>query len=457
MLFHNTSIAAEVSTIINSGPNDVHGYYYCQFYIKGNILPPHKIANIDIVCDYLNNYCDEVLIDVFLSPGTYENDIIPNKENIEIKVFNKPIHENDLEEDLKQDVAVLEGRAVLTDKNNQFFSNQTSGISKEVRDKVGIQKVTFQIVNPMLEAFRMQSTGGIFRQVKCMDLIRTILMNISNINDVDQKYKVKGVDVAPGYNEEVKNHINIPQGIKVLEVPDYINKNIEGVYPAGLGFYLKKDVWYVYPTYDVEQFNKSNRTLTILRVPSDAVPVIERSYVANKNNITIVANKQTSLLDSSDIDQQNNGNGLRFTDAKNIIEDYVKVDGNKATASRGKNVSEFLADQRDTKLNNVVSPTNRISSNMYYEMSKVAKRNGSIVDVIWEYSDASLLHPGMPVRFMTQQGTGISIIYGVLLASHEMIMLEGKGTSASKHKRSCSLSIFVKRRIKWNEENTTPP
>ena len=454
MQFHSTSLAAEVATIINSGPNNVHGYYYCQFNVKGKILPPHKIANIDIYCDYLNNYCDEILIDVYLSPGTYENDIIPNKENIEITVFQKPVHENDLTEDLNQDIAMIEGRAVLTSKDNQFFSNQTSAISKEVRDKVGIQKVTFQIVNPLLEAFRMQSTGGIFRQLVGMDLIKTILLNISNINDVDQKYKIKGVNAAPGFNNEIKNHISIPQGTKVLDVPDYINKNIEGIYPAGLGFYLKKDIWYVYPTYDVEQFNKSNRTLTILRVPQDAIPVIERSFITNNNNVTIVANKQTSLLDSSDIEQLNEGNGLRFTDAKSIMEDFVKVDGNKATASRGKNVSEFLADHRDTKMNNVVSPNNRISSNMYYEMSKVAKRNGSVVDVVWEYSDASLLYPGMPVRFMTQQGDGISIIYGVLLASHEMIMLEGKGTTASKHKRSCSLSIFVKRRIKWNEEST---
>lgn len=454
MKFETTSISVEVNNILANGAKKVHGYYYCNFYIKGKIYQSLKITNIDIYKDYLNNYCDEILIDVKLSSGTYENEFVPNKENIEVKIFHKPISENSLNEDLTQDIALIEGRAVLTDKENQFFSNPTSALDRETRDKMSIQTVTFQVVNPILEAFRMQSTGGIFRLTTGADLIKTMLLNVTNVNDVDVTYKVKGVDVAPGFNAEVKNHINIPQGTKLLDVPDYINKNVEGIYPAGLGFYLQKDIWYLYPVYDVEQFNKSNRTLTILRVPSDVLPVTDRSFVTSKNNVTIIANKSTTLTDDSDIAQLNQGNGLRFTDAKAIMEDFVAIDGNKATASRGKNVNEFIMDKRDTQLNNVVSPTAKISSNPYYEMSKIASRNGSMIDVLWEYSDSTLLHPGMPVRFMTQQGDGISITYGVLLAAHEMIMLEGQGMAASKHKRACNLSVFIKRKIKWNEEKS---
>lgn len=453
MKFDNTSIATEMRTIINSGPKKVHGYYYSKLYIKGKVFTPHKIANIDVFGDYLNNFCDEVLVDLYLSPGMYENDIIPNKENIEIKIFRRVMTEDSETEDLTDGVRVIEGRLVLTDKNNQFFANSTSANKKETRDKLGVQKVTFQIVNPILEAFRMQSTGGIFRLATGIDVIRTILLNVTNSNNVDESYKIKGVDIAPNFNNEVKTHINIPHGTKVLDVPDYINKNVEGIYAAGLGFYLKKDIWYIYPTYDVDRFNNATKTLTVLRVPTDVLPVMDRTFLANGNNVTIIVNKTASLIDGSDIEQQNLGNGLRFTDARNVMEDFVKIDGNKATASRGKNVSEFVMEQRETKLNNIVSPGSKISSNMFYEMSNLAKRNGSVVDVLWEYSDASLLYPGMPVRFMSQQGDGVAVVYGVLLASHETIMLEGKGITTNKHKTSCNLSIFVKRKIKWNEEN----
>lgn len=454
MNFSTSSLSAEISNIINSGENKVHGYFYCTIMVKGKIIRPLKIVNIDIYKDFLNNYCDEIMVELYLNSGVYENDILPYKENIEIKIFTKPFSENTLAEDMSQDLNIIQGRGVLTDKNNQFFSNQTSANSKDKRDLMSVQSVFFQMVNPLLERFRMQSTGGIFRLTNGIDLVRTLLMNVSNANEVDQEYKVKGVDIAPNFNAEVKDHINIPHGTKILNVADYINKNAEGIYPTGLGFYLQKDIWYIYPTFDVERFNNATRTLTIIRTPTDVLPLTDRTFLNTKTSLTIIANKDANLIDTSDIDQQNEGNGLRFTDARIMVDDFVQVDGNKATASRGKNVSEFLQEKRETSLNNIVSPGSKITSNMYYEMSKLAKRNGSTIDITWEYSDSSLLYPGMPVRIMTHQGAGPIAIYGVLLAAHEMIMLEGKGMNTSKHKRSCSLSIFIKRKMKWNEETS---
>jgi hypothetical protein len=452
MNFNLTSIAAEVNNIIKKTKN-AHGFYTCKIFVKDHVLSPHKIVNIDIFEDYLNNYSEEIIIDLYLSSGTYENIIVPNKENIEIKIFNTPMPENNTTEDKNQEITIIEGRAVLTTTDNQFFSNKTSVTNREDKDRLNIQLVRFQVINPILEPFRLQSAGGIYRQTTGIEVIKTLLVNGCNINRVDEKYKVKGSNVVPGFNNEIKNQISIPQGTKISDIPDYINKNIDGIYPTGFGFYLKKNIWYLYPTYDVDHFDKVNKTLTILKVPGDVLPIIDRTYEVSNGCVTIIANKGTMLEDRSDQDQLNKGNGLRFTDAKSIMDGFVEVVGNIATASRGKNVSEFIMDSRNTGLNNVISTGIYICSNMFYEMSKLSKRNGSIVEVAWEYSDSSLLYPCMPVKFVYQQGNNTSTIYGVLLAVHEMITLEGKGFSASKHKRSCKLSIFVKRRMEWNEDN----
>lgn len=452
MGYTNSSLSAEVNSIINDGPKNVHAYYRCEITANGKVIPPLKIANLDIVGDYLNNFCDEVLLELFISQGTLEQDIIPYKENLEITIFRSPVRENKDEADHDEDIKLLKGRLVYTGKEHNFFSIPNSNISKDGRDLVGILKTSFQVLNPILESLRMQSTGGIFRNTKCIDLMRMLLKSNTNNNDNDSEFKVKGVDIIEGYNDTVKNHINLPMGINSLEAIDYINKNVEGIYPTGFGFYLKKDMWYIYPTYDTERFDKAKHTLTIIRIPQDTIPVIERSYLFKDKNLTIIVNSDVSLNDNSDIEQMNKGNGLRFTDANSIMDGFIKVDGNKAEASRGKNVSEFTSGNRETKMNNVRSPNGGISSNMYYEMSKLAKRGGSQLNVIWHFSDSTLLYPGMPVKFVTMQGKSIVVLYGVLLYAHDVIALEGSGVMAKYHKADTMLSIFVNRKFKWNTE-----
>lgn len=455
MNFNTSPIAAEIKAILNSGGKLVHGYYYAVLYVNGKEISPKKLTNIDIYRDYLKNYTDEILVELVLSAGEFENDIIPYKDNIEIKIFNRPYAEGETLEDVNQPVNIIHGRAILTDTKNHFFSNPTSAHQKESRDILAVQKVEFQILNPIMELFRMQSVGGIFNNVIGADLIKSLYMYYSTSNDVEDAYKVKGVDVAPNYNTKVRETISIPMGTKAPEIADYINKNIEGIYSTGMGIYLQNDMWYLYPTYDVERFTNAPKTLTIVRVPSDVLPQADRTYSNKNGNVTIIANKNTELVDHSELAQLNEGNGLRFADAASMMEDFVKIDGNKATASRGKNVNEFVGEHRATKLNNVSSTHNKISSNMYYEMSKLAKRSGSIMNVDWEHSDASILFPGMPVRFIAHQGNSLTTVYGVLLCSHEMIVLEGKGPAARKHKRQTSLSIFIKRKTDWNPEVTS--
>lgn len=455
MNFNTSPIAAEVKLITEQGGKKVHGFFYCVLFANGKYINPQKIVNIDIYRDYLNNYSDEVLIEVYMLSGDYENDIVPYKDNIEIKIFSKPYAENTTDEDLNQEVVIIQGRAILTTPENQFFSNPTSATGKETKNKMSTQKIEFQIINPMLEMFRMQSCGGIFRNMVGADLVKILYLNYSNSNDVEEDFKVKGVDVSPGFNKTIKSHITIPQGTPALEIADFINKSVEGIYPTGLGMYLQKDMWYLFSPYDVEKYTNATKTLTIVRVPSDIMPINDRTYSNKNGNVTIIVNKDTSIMDKSEIEQHNAGNGTRFANASSIMEDFVEITGNVAKASRGKNVSEFVTEARKTGLNNVVAAATKISSNMFYEMSKLSKRSGAIMDITWEYADGDILFPGMPVRFLTHQGDGMIEAYGVLLAVHEMIMLEGSGLTANKHKRSCGLSVFVKSKMDWNEQ--TPP
>ena len=64
-------------------------------------------------------------------------------------------------------------------------------------------------------------------------------------------------------------------------------------------------------------------------------------------------------------------------------------------------------------------------------MSKLAKRGGSQLNVIWHFSDSTLLYPGMPVKFVImQQGNRLLFFMAFLLYAHDVIALEGSGVMA---------------------------
>lgn len=451
MRFEESSLMLEMNNVIRSADTYVHGYYNAVIIANGKNIIPHKILNIDNYRDFLKNYTDDIMVECVIPAGVYENDIIPFKENLEVRIYDKPVL---LVTDASsnKEYGVMRGRCILEDTGASFFSSKSSANSKKAKDLSNLMTIRFQILDPMVELFRMISVGGIYRNVVGVDLAKTLLMEASNKSDVENEYKIKGIDVVPKYSKEVNSHINIPAGTKLIDLLDYINKNFDGIYPTGLGFYMHKAIWYIYPTFDTSRFDSAKSTLTIIRVPPDVLPAIDKSFTFKNGHLTIISNEDVMFDDKSDIAQHNEGNGLRFADARTMFESFAEVDGNVATISRAKNVSEFVSDNRKTGLNNVVSTTAKITSNMFYEMSSLAKRNGSVMTVHWNYSDANLVHPGMPVKYLYLQGDNVSAIYGVVLAVQETIMLEGQGITANKHRKKCSLSIFVKRELKWNAE-----
>ncbi len=261
---------------------------------------------------------------------------------------------------------------------------------------------------------------------------------------VDKARKVKGVDMVTASNKKARDHIIIPHGLPLVSLPEYIQKRCGGIYSAGLGYYLFNDYWYIYPCFDVTRFNKAQKTLTVINVPSNRFPGIERTYRKDGNNLVIIATGEVKFRDDSNTQQLNSGNGVRFTDAGNLLKGFVKTAGNKTIASRASNNSEVISVERENGNNNVQLSDKAINSNPYVEYSKLARRQGSVISFVWENSNPILLFPGMPVRVMYLDGGDIKEVYGVSLKAHDYTHARDEGMVSKRYLTHTMLSVFVK-------------
>lgn len=447
MDFDESSLMREVNSVINDGIKPIHHYWTADIYANKELHSAMKITSIDFEFDYEQNYADKIILAVSIPAGTYAKRIYPFKEHIDIVLHKKPLIEGADTTDISKGKESERYTATILDKGNPMIeANAPFTATEEALNISNLIDVEFQLVNKSLEQIRMITIGGIYRNATVESVIRAVMTNESKKVVVDGIRKPKGVDMVPSNNTAKRDHIIIPQGTKLTSVPEYLHVKCGGVYTAGLGYYLLGDFWYVYPCYDTTRFNKSKRTLTVINVPTNKFPNIERTYKKVGSNLTVLATGESRFIDDSEKLQLSHGNGVRFSNASKFMDGFSQTKNNKTTLSRGTNNNEFVSEQRQTGNNVVYSSDNHINANPYIEYSKLARRQGNVFSFIWENSNTSLLFPGMVARVLYMNDNGISDLYGVVLKVHTYIGLKGVGMTSGSHTSRTMISIFVKRK-----------
>jgi hypothetical protein len=343
---------------------------------------------------------------------------------------------------------------LLNPFNPAVESNAMNQPDETSLDLTNLLEIDFQLIPKQVNQFRMRTYGGIFRNQTVEDVIKHVLTSESANVDVDSDAVPKGVEMVAANNKTARDHIVIPQGTKLVKVPDYIHEKCGGVYNAGLAAYFSGDHWYVFPPYNNANFDSTPRTMTIINVPPNRMPAIEQTYKKEGNNLTVLATGDTKLKNFSEDLVMNHGNGVRFGDADKFMENYSKLGDNKAVAGRGGTNSEFTTIKRDNGLNNVMQAANRINSNPFWEYSKLAARDGSIISLSWENSDMTQIYPGMPVKILFMQDDDISSITGLLIKAHHYVNTFGSGFQTNRHFTTSNLMIFCKRVVDLSSDDT---
>lgn len=446
MEIEESSLFREIEKIITGGVKPVHYTYNATLHIKGVDYGVLKVLSVDNIEDFEQNYAEVIMMRVMLLAGQYAFNIWPFQGKIDCTLSRSPIQE--ASDSVNQDELVQTERytAVLRDTGAPTLEGANANMATiEKMDLSNMVEVDFQLVNKSLEQQRTIAVGGNFRNCRTDDVVKAVLtVESKRVQDVEKVRIPKGVVMVPGSNATKRDHVEIPQGIRLVDVPAYVHQRCGGIYNSGLGYYLKGDYWYVYPCYDTTRFNQSPNTLTVINVPKNKFPEVERTYRKDGTNLVILATGDIKFRDNTETMQLNGGNGVRFADADKFMRGWVSTKDNKAVASRGANNSEFIAVKRDNGNNLVHVADDAITSNPFKQYSEMAKAQGASVGLVWENAEPSLVFPGMNVKILYLENDEIKTTFGVLLKQHSFTHMRGVGLTDTRYTTHTTLSIFAR-------------
>jgi hypothetical protein len=449
MELESSSLYNEVQLITAQTSKPVSNYWTAEIHTGDVTTQLMKIITIHTFRDYEKNIGDELMMEAVVPLGVYAKIIFPSRAVLEITLYKTPVAEVGANIQDDQSVESERFKAVLVlDGLPNVEGSEIGQLTQQQLDLKDIINIHFQLLNKSLDKLRTLTVGGIFRNTRTDSVIRAMIGKETKELKINSSPVVDLVDVNEGSNKTVKDHVVIPQGTKLTNLPTYIQESCGGVYNAGLGSYFQNKTWYVYPLYDTTKINKALRTITLIKVPKRRFTGIERTYREAGTSLFVLGTSDTRFKDDGSVNFMNSGNGVMLADAGQFMGNLVATAANKAILKRTKLNSEFVNKLKEDGINNIQLSVEKISSNPFNAFSRLAGKEGGIFDFVWENSNPSLIFPGMMAKVLYIDGADLQELNGVILCSDSLVELEGTGFTGSKHRSTTRLSVFVNKAVK---------
>lgn len=434
-----------------------NGQSYVIFYdVSVTIHTPKGDLDIlypirfDRLKDYVDHFSDVINLTVAVTGGVMAHDIFPNQENLEITLKMIPLMNTTTYNKLDNG-EILNKRFIarLTKHEGQLVEGNSDAVTqREVAGSEHIVSCTFQLVDKVIMALRSKTVGNIVRNVKPMELIKFCLTEYSKDLGSGDSEKIAGVNIVPGFTEEEREHIIIPHLTRLTTLPRVVNEAVGGLYPTGFSYYLEDNFWYVFPLYDTTRFSKSDYTLTIINVPKNRLPGIEKTFRVTPTQVIIMSTGEVKHVDTSITERDTLGTATRFVDSRKVIEGFGEREDNKFITNFDSNVTEATVSALTSDpTQQAVHQQIKVTSAYNLEYSRLSERNGSKMIITWENSNDILLYPGMPVRYMFLVQGKAHQLYGTLLAAETMSTPTNKDPQQKKFGSTTTLSCFMTRDV----------
>ena len=267
MDINSSPIWNEVSEIVDSGPNPIHNLWSCILITNDKHVEPLKLISIDGSRSYTTKYADEITITIQLEIKDFNAYLSPNKDDFKVMLFKSPIGELDDGADFNEVPISRTYRGALLsvgDAVNDSAIMDSNSSTDSNDEPAGHGEYTIQLIDLAIEQLRMKTLGGIYRNMTTTEMLQGAMSIVSGQLSLDVDDSIIGVDIVPGNNVEVRDHIVVPHGTPAITLADYIQRECGGVYGAGIGCYLQNRIWYIYPEYDIVRYEDTPKTLTIL-------------------------------------------------------------------------------------------------------------------------------------------------------------------------------------------------
>lgn len=425
--------------VVSTNAKRIYYSWEAEFIADGDILKVTRLLDFDETCDYETGHSPSTTITVSMPLHDYQRFVYPKRKNLTVLIRKKGLAES---EDVVRDdeFEVSYYRVVdLTNTDPQTLMSSNA-------DETGtLTTLSFQLIDASIYQLNMRTVGGIFKNAKSSDVLKVLLGKYSMELGLPKEQLVKGVVLAQPNVVDVRKHVVVEHGTPLLDLAGYLQVNAGGIYNAKIGCFLSDSFWYVFPIYDTSRYDKSTRTLDVILTPSNLNAGRDRTYMLQERRLTVIVTGEVTQTDTSDTDYLKYGNGVRYAKSSNIFNDFTSVDANVAKADVNHNTSQMVIDSREDRKESVPFSERRITDNVARELSALSSRKGQYVEVMWNYSNADLLVPGMPVKLHYPVGDRVVEKLGVLLAHQTNVSTAGTGLTAQRFTSDTLLRLFVEK------------
>ena len=442
MEFSQTPLGAEYELIMREGKG-VYYMYDATFATERENIDALQVVSMDFIRDYRNSASDEILIKLVVPWGQYLNRVLPFKENLKVTIT-------------RSEVDTVSGEIVGTRVEQTFIAflppetetgmldNSPETATEFSADISGLKIVQVQLQEEAFRRARSEMVGGVFRDSSPYEVLISLLHNSIRQMDLEIAERIVGVHATPPNNTAKRGTTLIPHGTPLVALADKLQTQLGGIYTAGIGCYLQKGYWHVWPLYNYKLYDSAERTALFILAPSGRYRGVERTYRMVDKHLTVFITGEVLRQDPSEILLLNEGNGVRFANADAMMEGFFEVSGNKAVAKRTNNANEYEAiNRKGVSMSRITE--DMATTNNFNEASKVAARNGAFITMNWENSNPDLIIPGLQCEIGFLVEGDVCFINGVVVHAHGYSALSGTGLHQRMHQITTEVVCMVDR------------
>lgn len=414
-------------------------------------LVPVRVDHMFLARNYADDsFGDFRVVECLMLLGDVTHVLMPNRDNLLVELTVTPMNPQGLAVDITRKIKVKKFRGIVNTKQLPDFKlSNNSAVDPTAANlsHTSLIPVQIQLMDETVYKALTISLGLTQRNVTTMQSLELIYARYFKMVGAKEHERIDAFCIREGYNTEVRNTINIPDGTTLREVHRLLQDKEGGIYPTGMSRFIQNEILYVYPLYDFESYRKNLKILNIISIPSSKFQGAEITFKDEPLKLTILATGGVSSSDEGLVTSLTEGNAVRFGDANSLLSGSFERD-NKVLVDRASNTYELGINKLETGINSVRAKT-MYTANVYKELSDLARKQGRQIDITWNRGNADLLTPAMPVKFIRSSGERIEISYGVLLGVSENTVPTSASSINKNYASVVSLSIYVSRSTEY--------
>lgn len=441
----DTLVSREIAEISSATQTAIAHQWKMVVKANGREISPTYVKDVKIDRLYHKNFADELRVTAGFNFAELQYNVLPYKDTLEVIMTKIPMSSSvEPNVNINRNRTTNTYKAQLLNQNSQAIQgDHPLALAKDQAGREQIIDVVFQLYNPVIDVIRKKTFGTVFRQTSPLKAIGYVLTKLATSTTGEATNMVKGVNIDATFEEFEREHIVVPHNTPLIQVPHVIDDVVGGLHPAQMRYYLQGNYWNLYPIFDHERFSRVFDTVTIIKIPKHRMPSVEKTYRWATNHLILLTTRGTTHQDNSESLQLNEGNGVRFVDANQMVKGLSQSGENKVSVDLKNNLTEVVYQPRADKSDMIMPAKVKVTDKYNKEYAELARKSGGFIQTIWEHANVDLLLPGMPVRYIFQDGNVTRELYGTLNAVETLDHNTNNTISNPRFVTMALLTIFV--------------